>query len=462
MFIMPEKASSKGRLLVTTVVASGLLTAACSSGAPDSQPSSTTELDPRHLVLDASAEVEEYIPDLYPTAQMLGVPDFDSIEVQAQYERFDEPYRHMDDVFLPLAEVRLNDDGQLEMEDISPEGMSPDAMEWFGDRIVTEETLVREAMASGRIESVTLALDDDQDAPLYGSEFQTPADRGYIYPHYMSGRKSVTLEISTHANSLSADLVDQVIAHESLHPLFADSPLSVYSDKMPSPESVAALKSACLALREQAFADIQYSTYPVEDALGQFVELEPDPKMAARYALLLEYFQNGEWLNIQPTAIDYADDEDKVPECVMPDIGFLQKVVGDQAGLPPGDNPETFDQAAVEASRTAYSDAEGAFTSLIREHSIYRILMEGTYQLDAPDMGHPQADAEEFVVGAANTMLSFPEDAARKIRVLPDDQKTAVIDAVRLSVDILVETHPNLQGFFADREAAFMAAVYEG
>lgn len=441
------------RVAAPALLAAGLVLGACSSPeAQDTPPVTMTEttiLEPGLTVVNE--QLPEY-PNLYTTISpsRVGVPSFDSSNIIENYQSIDRggtPER-----YLPLLTISLRDN-ELIADDTSPLGMDEDTIDWFGERVATHAPLLRAALQSGRMDSIVIALDDDQ-----YDESGRPRETGFVSGYFDADTKSTVFEISTHATILDAGVMDQYLVHEGIHALFASNQLSYFSEETADPALIETFQAACMNLRSLAVQNINSGMHSTVRDLKTMADNQVDPAMTARYQALHDTVANGSWADVQPTLTTPSDSADKLPACTNPRIGQMAASLASQLGLP-ATNPDLrnpIDSLAFDG----YDEAQSTYDDLMKGKSLYRVFSESTYLYEAPAMGHPHDSFDELVASTMNALISFPEDFALKVKYLSNPaEQQAVIDMVRLTIDQTRETNPDLQGYLSDIEAKFLTAV---
>jgi hypothetical protein len=441
------------RALFSGALAVGLLLNACSDGGNSrSGVSEATLQDPNSHLYDfdqkPATETDKYTPDIYVDTATLGFGDIDDDQMRALYKDYKREWTGSDR-YIPLIEAQAEGE-TLVLDDVSPGGVDQEMADWLGERIVQNPLAEAFIDQGGKI---TFALDDDS----YLSHDDVQAIDG-VYGYYVAENKEVVFEISTQIHTLSAETIDQYLSHEATHMLFNSSDVSIFSSaSKPSPDQLDAFRGACQALRAQALDGIKDKTFVIEQNLSRFAALEDDPNGAARYRNLIEYFKNGTWVDVMPTQNEpmHGDEREKVPECVVPGLGFMQRYLGETQGLAapaPYDSSAEFDEEAARA----FGDAQSEFQKMLREVSLYKVLTEGNYITEAPRMGHPHDGLDELAASTLNILVTYPEELADNLRYISETEQTVVCDMMRLVIDTVVAEHPDLSGYLSDREAVFL------
>lgn len=343
--------------------------------------------------------------------------------------------------YVPLATVRP-DEGSMRIFDSSPDGMDDRTLEWLGDRVMTNEALVRTAFDAGSIDSIVFALAKDQTNQRYN-----PVETGYVVGYFSEKENKVVFEISSHNAGLTAEVMNQYVTHEVLHSLFADTSISTMSSEKIPADTRDAFNNACQVLRSEALNDFGYARYSIARDLYEAADASPDKDFGARLRALADQYNWGEMESGQPTIENHseADDPRNIPGCqIYVTPGPQAMLVGDNLGLPTPGNIDLFSGEYDDTLR-ALNRVHEDFSSTLRKDTLYAALAEGMYLEDAPDMGHPQDGADELAASLFNLIINFSDDFTRKVRLLPRDQQLAIVEVATLFYEELREAHPEAE-----------------
>ncbi len=349
--------------------------------------------------------------------------------------------------YLPLAEITMGKDGLI-LEDVSPLGLPEETMVWLGDRFINQSEIVSESLESGSTKKYTVALQDD----TYDDSMR-PLETGYISGFYDRDAGNVVVPFSTRATVIDPENFEQTVVHESAHSLFGDSPVSVFSKETPDESTRVEFAQACADLRMQSLQDTATRIYAVQSAIDRWAETQADPNMKARITALSNSMHDNSWWRAATQDLP----EEKVDECTVPGLGFINRNLAEQLNL--AKPAEGF--RANDAEIEAFYEADSELVELLRESTLYSVLTEGTYFYEAPLMGHPQDGIDETAASAVNLVISFPDDMALKLKYLPEDQQQVVVRVIRNVIDQIVEHHPDLRGYLAQKEAYFMEQLHD-
>ncbi len=431
----------------------GLLLAACASGGevtPSSEATATTHITQEGVyeVTSERNETAQQVASLYIDTTRLG---FSSEESQ-QKATMNVETELGSMSYAPFARVDLQDD-RLVLTDTSPDGMKQEDAAWFSARVAALEEPVKEAL-KGNVDSIVFALDERESTDI-------ERDAGYVYGYLDVKNKQAVFEISPDAGDIDAEFMEQYLTHEVVgHGLFSSAAVSSWSKGEANPEVQRQFASACANLRGTALEGVKYNLQTLEPTLRQISELAPDPVLSQRYDVLADSVRNGDWITLQPTPETASPDasiEQVLPECSVSSIGRMAKIRGDMLAL---GNPQ--EGAVANAPDEMYGlmdDANVALGNVIGDLSLYRVLKESNYLADSEAMGHPYDGVDELAASTLNIMITYPEDFARNLQLVSQDDRDAVLDVVRLTIDQTAEAHPNLRGYLSDREAEFMEAL---
>lgn len=431
----------------------GLLLAACASGGeatPASETTATTQITQEGVyeVTSESNETAQQAIPLYIDASRLG---FSTEESQQKATMNVETELGLM-TYAPFARVDLQDD-KLVLTDSSPDGMKPEDAAWFTARVAALEEPVKEAL-KGNIDSIVFALDERESSDI-------EREAGYVYGYLDVKNKQAVFEISPDAGDIEPEFIEQYLTHEVVgHGLFSSASVSSWSKSEASPEVQREFASACANLREAALEGVKYNLQTLEPKLRQISELAPDPVLRQRYDVLADSVRNGDWITLQPTpetASPDASTEQVLPECSVSSIGRMAKIGGDMRAL--GDPKDGAAANAPEQMYALMDDANVMLGNVIGDMSLYRLLTESQYQYDSEVMGHPHDGVDELAASTLNVTISYPEDFARNLQLVSQDDREAILEVVRLTIDQTAQAHPKLRGYLSDREAVFMEAL---
>lgn len=454
----PEREHFRFRKAAAIAVGAGVLfvPVACTDSAEHPAPETSTTAT-TSTTLPENAHYVEHSTDYYgeidkeDSTPLLGDPS----ELGYGLDEFGDPdvdYHMIEDgpmqgkSYLPLAEITKGEDGLI-LKDVSPLGLPEDTMAWLGDRFLNQSEMVNESLESGSTKKYIFALQDDN-----YDDSSRPMDTGYISGFYNSDEHQVIIPISTHTTIIDPENFEQTLVHESAHGLFGDSPASSFNAEKLDTTTKTEFMQACSDLRMQALRDTSGQIYDVQTKLDGWIATQTDPAMKARTQALREAMNDTAWW--KAAAQNWPDD--KLGECTVQGLGFINRNMGEQLGLA----QPSKETKANDAELDAYYEADDALANLLRESTIYSVLTEGSYFYDAPLMGHPEDGIDETAASATNLIISFPDDMALKLKYLPEDQQQVVVRVIRDVVDQIVEHHPHLRGYLAKKEAYFLDQLH--
>lgn len=448
---LPFGASSKNLMLAAS--ASALLLSACvtspnSQGEPTGANVETTVPEAGSLQIDTvdSSEVDAYAPNLNFSERGFGfgtgglvISNTEQVDTEFGTERY-----------WPFAEVRLSEMG-LEIRDLSPEGMNDQVAEWFAARVSARALLIEEAINSGAIDRVVFTIGE----PAY--DLDRDRSIGYVMGYFDQDNSQIVFEISQTAISLNARFIEQYITHEAGHAIFSTTQPSAWNETEMTPAVRSDFVNACRTLRDISLQKIRYNISLIENATERLANTYSNPVMKQRFEALTESLNDGEISELQFDSGNVGLEEAHLPECSVASIVQMARIVGDINSY--GDPGDISLDIGRDEVLYWMGEANAALLDVLRDMSTYRLLTESSYPDSPPDMGHPFDNLDELAASTLNIMITYPEEFAQKVRVLPEDEKQAILQVVRLVVDEVRNTHPGLDGYLFTEEAEFVTAL---
>ncbi len=112
----------------------------------------------------------------------------------------------------------------------------------------------------------------------------------------------------------------------------------------------------------------------------------------------------------------------------------------------------------------AYNQLAADWAQAARAYTIYSKFNEAHYITTDSEykeyLGHTEDSFSELVASVVDVAISYPDQFADTIKDMDDDEKAAAIEALGLSIDLVVKRHPELLGYFSGLEARILTRIH--
>lgn len=274
-------------------------------------------------------------------------------------------------------------------------------------------------------------------------------------PYYLPKTHEIYMNLGRD-EYLSIDQLRSGLVHENTHALtsgvFELAPGASESEKR-------LIGEVCTSVRSAAIDTLQYSVSDMPSALSELEKLAK-PEHKKLFSSLRKAVEAGN----------------------MPDaVGSLWE--GEYAGVALNDcwNAASFDSMLTDASGKIGSYISSTDLEYLADSDVYKKLAsdwertassfaiyskfnEANYITSDYEykeyLGHSEDNLSELIASIMDVSISYPDQFADTIKDMDDDEQTSAIEALGLSIDLLVKRHPELLGPMSKLEARILTRIH--
>lgn len=309
--------------------------------------------------------------------------------------------------------------------------------------VLDNSSLLAEASKSGKLAEVDFGLIQKDwlggnitDAPGYIERPISPVTYPMIgYPIDPRGK-------------LSAANVRTMLRHETLHALMDTSEFSAGNMDENHGDTKQRFMEACAGLRHIALEQTKVQINAVRREMLDLASSELQAGQSDRAKVIMAVANglmsgNGQG---QPTSGNYYASNlgyGNIVECKLLNPWHQALREMERIGVKSDDE----DYISVYGDRSdKITSIMISWDNIVRNHTIYKFLREGTYINDdrSEGFGHPYDNWDEAMASILTVALTYPDDLTRNVKGLSEEQQEAILDMLTLAAEALNDTHPDL------------------
>lgn len=385
-------------------------------------PPGSLEARVQMLAQDPRVNRAEQITDLTAIGKSIALDEYN--------DREDLPAAYPAPLSVPIFEIGYN-------PTTSPKtlALTNSRLETFGaDRDYhlfapfVKDPIVKAAFDSGMVKNVVVRMTQSDNI----DDLSGMSDEGTVYLFIPQNVDYVNYRV--------------LIRHEFLHKFADKSGLSEFNTGRPTPEEEQKWQKICGDIRDialnQANQHMGELLSIMEEGRKVFLDSKQyTPEYAEAFNELYLAMQNGDFDKYQPTSSDSLPGKIKNCQTIGPADAFYALLQKNNLG-----NGKAYVQPLTDAETKLVSDMGSAWYKTLPKQTIYDVLNEGNYVKEAGGAGnrggHTQKGLDELEVSTWNLVLSLPDQYADTIKDLPAEEKTAALELIDESIEMLKTLTP--------------------
>lgn len=338
------------------------------------------------------------------------------------------------DEYRELGQAHIKD-GRLILEFGENVSLSESAMKQMNRVFEYARPLLEAGFTSGDSNTIRFVLGDD-----FG-------------PYYDTITRE-TIVVLPKDDSTTVDQLAMALVHETVHALTR----SAYTVENVTVEEGTAIGQACKAVKDASYEHLELSLrFSTPDLLQNVLEVAK-PEHKPLIQTMITAVEDGTFEQLVTNGIGESTSEFAIAlnEC---EYLSVWNVLDEAARV----NQIEFEDDELDYlfETPELKEFIKEWASIMNYASIYSKINESSFveteYIAKESLGHSEEDTAELMASLLDAAISYPDQLATVISDMRDEDRAATIQALRATIDIVVNRHPTLRGMMSSLEAELLS-----